>query len=148
MSAQIVQQLLLHPFNCFFSRTTWVRRYQKGKTSLDLNEARDDGVLGCSDISWAIMQAICTSLQTDSHTNTPPVNFYRPYALPDAQPTVSQHRRHKLYKLKKIQLSCMSVDYYCIYTVSQKKNKPLAHNFTKYWPIFKILSLLDSVGNL
>ena len=23
----------------------------------------------------------------------------------------------------------------------------LAHNFTKYWPIFKILSLLDSVGN-
>ena len=23
-----------------------------------------------------------------------------------------------------------------------------AHNFTKYWPIFKILSLLDSVGNL
>ena len=24
----------------------------------------------------------------------------------------------------------------------------LAQNFTKYWPIFKILSLLDSVGNL
>jgi len=24
----------------------------------------------------------------------------------------------------------------------------LAHKFTKYWPIFKILSLLDSVGNL
>ena len=24
----------------------------------------------------------------------------------------------------------------------------LAHNFTKYWPIFKSLSLLDSVGNL
>ena len=31
----------LHPF----SRTTWVSRYQKGKTSLGLNEARDDGVL-------------------------------------------------------------------------------------------------------
>ena len=27
-------------------RTAWVRRYQKGKTSLDLNEARGDGVLG------------------------------------------------------------------------------------------------------
>jgi len=27
---------------------------QKGKTSLDLNEARDDGVLGCSGISWTI----------------------------------------------------------------------------------------------
>ena len=24
----------------------------------------------------------------------------------------------------------------------------LVHNFTKYWPIFKILSLLDSVGSL
>ena len=24
----------------------------------------------------------------------------------------------------------------------------LAHNFTKYWPIFKILSLFDSVENL
>ena len=41
----------LHPFNGLFSRTTWVSRYQKGKTSVDLNEARDEGVLGCSDIS-------------------------------------------------------------------------------------------------
>jgi len=31
-----------------FSRTIWVSRYQKGKTSLDLNEARDDGFWGCS----------------------------------------------------------------------------------------------------
>ena len=44
----------IHPFNGLFSRTTWVSRYQRGKTSLDLNEARDDGVLGCSDISWTI----------------------------------------------------------------------------------------------
>jgi len=38
----------------------------------------------------------------------------------------------------------------CKYTVSQKKQDTytLAHNFTKYSPIFKILSLLDSVGNL
>jgi len=42
------------PFNGVFSRTTWVSRYQNGKTSLDLNEARDDGVLGCSGISWTI----------------------------------------------------------------------------------------------
>jgi len=27
------------------SWSTWVSWYQKGKTSLDLNEARDDGVL-------------------------------------------------------------------------------------------------------
>jgi len=27
-----------------FSRTIWVSRHQKGYTSLDFNEARDDGV--------------------------------------------------------------------------------------------------------
>ena len=43
--------LVLHPFNSHFSRKTWVSRYQKGKTSLDLNEARYDGVLECSGIS-------------------------------------------------------------------------------------------------
>jgi len=36
------------------SRTIRVRWYKKGKTSLHLNEARDDGVLGCSGISWTI----------------------------------------------------------------------------------------------
>jgi len=40
------QLLLLHPFNDLFSRTTWESRYQKGKPSLGLNEARDDGVWG------------------------------------------------------------------------------------------------------
>jgi len=29
-----------------FPSTTWLSQYLKGKTSLDLNEARDDGVLG------------------------------------------------------------------------------------------------------
>jgi len=43
--------LLLHPINGLFSTTTWVSRYQKGEASLDLNEARDDWVLGCSGIS-------------------------------------------------------------------------------------------------
>ena len=37
---------LLPPFNGLFSRTTWISWYQKGKTSLDLNEARHDGVFG------------------------------------------------------------------------------------------------------
>ena len=30
-----------HTFNGPFSRTTWVSRYQKGKTNLDFSEARD-----------------------------------------------------------------------------------------------------------
>jgi len=36
------------------------------------------------------------------------------------------------------------------YTVSQKKQdtKTLGHNFTNYYPIFKIFSLADSAVNL
>jgi len=44
----IVNVTTLHPFNGLFSRSVWVSQYQKGKTSLDLNEAEDCGVLGCS----------------------------------------------------------------------------------------------------
>jgi len=76
--------LLLHLFNDLFSGTTWISRYQKGKTS----EARDDGVWGWQ---WH-EQTVCTSLQTDDHTNG--LNFYRPCALPDAQLTVSKHWNH------------------------------------------------------
>ena len=36
------------------------------------------------------MKTICTSLQTDTHTNTSSLNFYRPDAIPNAQPTVSK----------------------------------------------------------
>jgi len=37
------------------------------------------------------MQTIYTSLQKDNHTNTSPVNFYRPDDLPDDQPTLSKY---------------------------------------------------------
>jgi len=74
-----------HPFNGLFSRTAWVSQYQKGKTSPDLIEARDNGVLGWQWHQLDHTQTICTSLQTGNHTNTPSVNFYRPDALPDAQ---------------------------------------------------------------
>ena len=39
------------------------------------------------------MQTICTSHQTDNHTNTSSLNFYPLDALPDVQPTASKHRR-------------------------------------------------------
>ena len=42
------------------------------------------------------MQTICTSLQTDNHTNISLLNFYRPDALPDARPTASKHWRHTI----------------------------------------------------
>jgi len=75
------QATTLHPFNSVFSSTTWVSRYQKGKTSLDLNEARDYGVSGWQQHQLDHIQTICTSLQTDNHTNTSSFNFYRPDAL-------------------------------------------------------------------
>jgi len=82
---------LLHPFNGLFFRTTWVSRHQKGKTSLDLNEARDDGVWDGSDISWTICKQPaprCRQIATPtSHHSI----IYMPDALPDAQPTVSKH---------------------------------------------------------
>ena len=42
---------------------------------------------------------VCTSLQTDNHASTPPLKFfYRPDALPAAQPTASKHwRTQKLH---------------------------------------------------
>jgi len=41
-----IELLLLRPFNGLFSRTTWVSQYHKSKTSLDSNEAKDDGGFG------------------------------------------------------------------------------------------------------
>jgi len=67
-----------HPFN---------GRYQKGKTNPDFTEARD------SEWQWHQLghMQVCISLQTDNHTNTSPLSFYRPDALPAAQPTASKH---------------------------------------------------------
>jgi len=50
--------------------TTWVSQYQKGKTSLDLNEARDDGFFGMQWHQLDHTKTICTSLWTHNHTNT------------------------------------------------------------------------------
>ena len=76
-----------HPFNGPLSRTTQVSRYQKGKTNLDFTEARD------SERQWHQLghMQVCTLLQTDNHANTSPLSFYRPDALPAAQPTASKH---------------------------------------------------------
>jgi len=64
-----------------------VSRYQKGKTNLDFAEARD------SEWQWHQLDhmQVCTSLQTDNHTSTPPLCFYRPDALLAAQRTASKH---------------------------------------------------------
>jgi len=48
-----------------------VSRYQKCKTNLDFIEARD------SEWQWNPLgrMQVCTSLQADNHTSTPPVSF-------------------------------------------------------------------------
>ena len=82
-----VMRLEKRGINGPLSRTTRVSRYQKGKTNLDFTEARD------SEWQWHQLgrMQVCTSLQTDNHASTPPLSFYRPDALPAAQPTASKH---------------------------------------------------------
>jgi len=66
------------------SRTTTVSQYQKGKTNLDLNEARD------SEWQWHQLghMQVCTSLQTDNHTSITPLSFFigrMPFLPPNQQ---------------------------------------------------------------
>jgi len=81
----LLLSLLLHLFNGLFSKTTCVSRYKKGKTSLDLNEARNYVVLGWQWHQLDHKQTICTLLQTDNHTSTSPLNFYTSDDLPGAK---------------------------------------------------------------
>jgi len=74
-----------HTFNGPLSESI---RYQKGKTNLDFTEARD------SEWQWHKLgdMEVCTSLQADNHVSTSLLKFfYRPDALPVAQPTASKH---------------------------------------------------------
>jgi len=73
-----------HPFNGPLSGNTRVGRYQKGQTDLDFTEARDS--------EWQRHQLghmqVCTSLQTDNHTSTQPLNFLQA-GCPSCRPTNS-----------------------------------------------------------
>ena len=80
----------IQPSNSLFSRTTRVSRYQKGKNSLDLNEAADDGVSGCSGISWTTCkQSAPRSRQIT--TPTPHTIFTGRMLFLTPQPTASKH---------------------------------------------------------
>jgi len=63
-----------HTINGPLSGTTRVGRYQKGKTNLDLTEARD------SKWQWHQLgnMQVCTLLQTDNHASTPPLSTVQP----------------------------------------------------------------------
>jgi len=70
-----VSQIKIQSIKWPLFQVIWVSRYQKGKTSLDLNEARDDGVWRWQWNQLDHMQTVCTSLQTDNHINTSSLNF-------------------------------------------------------------------------
>ena len=76
-----------HPLNSPLSRTTLVSRYQNGKTKLDFTKAKD------SERQWHQLghTQVCTSLQTDNHTSTPPLSFYRPDAISATQSIALKH---------------------------------------------------------
>ena len=76
-----------HMFNGPLSATTRVSRYQQGKTIWILLE--QETVSG-SGISWAICKAAPRSRQITTPAPHHSV-FYRPDALPAAQPTASKH---------------------------------------------------------
>jgi len=77
-------QLHTHPFNGPLSGTTPVSRYQKGKTNLDITEARD------SEWQWHQLghMQVCTSLQADNHASAPPLSFLQA-RCPSCRPTNS-----------------------------------------------------------
>ena len=116
-----------HPFNGPFSGTTQVSRFQKGKTNLDFTEARD------SEWQWhqLVHMQVCTSLQTDNHTSTPPLCFLQA-RCPSSRPTNSV----KALKATETETDC----YKCIkpasfypsdHTVQNyKDNEPINTNFT------------------
>ena len=100
---------LKHPLNSPLSGTTRVSQYQKGKTNLNFTEARNS-VWQCH--HQRHMQVCITFQSPDrkSLVNIPipdrkpckhPITqfFYRPDALPAAQPTASKHWRQKIAKL-------------------------------------------------
>ena len=81
------------PFNGPLSGTTQVSRYQKSKTIWIL--LKQEIVSGCG-ISWAV----CKSAPRSRQITTPAPHhsvFYRPDALPAAQPIASKHSRKTLY---------------------------------------------------
>jgi len=79
--------MILHLFNGFFSRTTWVSRHQKVKPFWILMKQE---MMGGNDIRWTI----CKSFAYHTRQIAMPIPhhcFYRPDTLPAAQSTASKH---------------------------------------------------------
>ena len=87
-----------YPFNNPLSGTTWVSQYQKGKKPIWIL-LKQETVSGSG-----ISCAICKSAPCSRQITTPAPHhsvFYRPDALPAAQPTATNHWRQLQYNKHK-----------------------------------------------
>ena len=111
-----------HPFNGPLPGTTQVSRYQKGKTDLDFTEARD------SEWQWHQLghMQICTSLQTDNHTSTPPLSFLQT-GSPSYHPTnnVKALKEHCLFETQCTHITILN--FYCLNALSDAELKVSKH---------------------
>jgi len=89
----ILLLLLLRPFNGIFYRTAWVSQRQKSTPFWILMK---EEMMRWQWHQLDHMQVSCTLLQTDNYASTSPLSFYRPDALPAAQPAASKHWRHNI----------------------------------------------------
>ena len=91
----IIEHTHTHPFNGPLSGTTQLSRYQRNKTNLDFTEARD------SEWQWNQLghMQVCTSLQTDHHTSTPPLSVIQA-RCPSCRQTNSGKALNYCIKLK------------------------------------------------
>ena len=107
------------------SAGTRIGKTKKVKTNLDLLEQETVSVSG---ICWAICKS---APHADNHTNIPPLSFfYRPDALPDAQPTASKHWRQRLTKYSSY-INLLYIHWpYALFSLSSK---------LFFWLIFSIL---------
>jgi len=98
-----------------------VSGYQKGKTNLDFTEARDS--------EWQRHQLghmqVCSSLQTDNHTSTPPFSVLQA-GCPSCSPTnsVKALKAIKYYKLLQNWQKPFTIEIYTrkLFVVASVKN--------------------------
>ena len=119
-----------HPFNGPLSGTTRVSGSQKGKTNLDFTVARD------SEWQWHQLShmQVCTFLQTDNHTSTPPLSFLQA-GCPSCRPTDSVKALKPKFPIPRTEnrdeFSASALKDAEHLTINQL-SCVFAHNFTKY----------------
>ena len=132
--------------NGLFSRTTWVGRYQKDKPFWILLKQE------MMEWQWHQlnhMRIICTSLQTDNDACTSSLHiFYRPDALPAAQPTASKHWRHNQTTTEKIKCHGESIEILSLSDTAKTTNcKQCKGNALKNMYMYGILKSYKCIKN-